>query len=273
MSFQIKLIIFILFFNLIAGLASRKQIESLPNIEFTILILEKTIQMFAQASQKKTKYTSYQFDLFYENDMRSFEINTHDSPNTFIVHMLLVTVAFMVNDDIKYRVFNTIKNSLIVLLIQGDLIEKYFALNLLINFGYDDVLNEKMRRSSNVITLVDQILSQSPQLDENIKNSALCLKSVLNIKASYVTYRKNLPFYFSKNIISTTANTNDNDSPTSNTTGNNTTMPNIPNQSLLSSQPGFREVQVLISYHESNELICKVLLKVIQKYFFLVNLI
>ena len=41
---------------IIAGLANRKQIENLPNIDFTILILEKTIQMFAQASQKKTKY-------------------------------------------------------------------------------------------------------------------------------------------------------------------------------------------------------------------------
>jgi len=258
----IIIFIFVFIFNLSAGLASRKQIEFLPNIEFTILILEKTIQMFAQASQKKTKYTSYQFDLFYENDMRSFEINTHDSPNTFIVHMLLVTEAFLVNDDIKYRVFNTIKNSLIVLLIQGDLIEKYFSLNLLINFGYDDVLNEKIRRSSNVITLVDQILSQSPQLDENIKNSAICLKSVLNIKATYVTYRKNLPFYFTKNIIST-ATATPNTNTTSNTTVNSTMAPNTLNQSLLSAQPSFREVQVLISYHESNELICElVILKI-----------
>lgn len=233
----------------------------MPNIDFAILILEKTIQvifkyfnykilnlyyffvillikMFAQASQKKTKYTSYQFDLFYDNDMRSFEISTHDSPNTFIVHMLLVTEAFMVNDDVKYRVFNTIKNSLLILLIQGDLIEKYFSLNLFINFAYDDVLNEKIRRSSNVITLVDQILSQSPQLDENIKNSAVCLKSILNIKATCLTYRKSLPFNITKNILTTT----------STTTTTETSVTNTPTV--------IRENQILITYHESNELIC-----------------
>lgn len=215
---------------IVAGMATRKVMETLPNLDFSILILEKTIQMFAQASQKKTKYTSYQFDLFYDNDMRSFEINTHDSPNTFIVHILLVTEAFMVNDEIKYRVFNTIKNSLLVLLIHGDLIEKYLALNLLINFSYDDVLNEKIRRSSNAITLVEQIINQ-PQLDENIKNTALVLKSVLNIRALCIAYMKNYqPYYFSKNLLNTTSASGTNEA---------------------------KENKILITYHESNELICK----------------
>lgn len=177
----------------IAGLATRRQIEKLGNVDFTILILEKTIQMFAQASQGKTKYTSYQFDLFYENDMRSFEINTYDSPNTFIVYMLTVTEAFMVNDEIKYRLFNSVKNSLLILMMQGDLIEKYLALNLLINFSFDDVLNEKIRRSSNTMILVDQILSQSQQnIDENLKTSALCLKYMLDIRKLSQTYRKKI---------------------------------------------------------------------------------
>lgn len=177
----------------IAGLATRRQIEKLGNIDFTILILEKTLQMFAQASQSKTKYTSYQFDLFYENDMRSFEINTYDSPNTFIVYMLTVTEAFMVNDEIKYRLFNSVKNSLLILMMQGDLIEKYLALNLLINFSFDDVLNEKIRRSSNTMILVDQILSQSQQnIDENLKTSALCLKYMLDIRKLSQTYRRKI---------------------------------------------------------------------------------
>lgn len=199
----------------IAGLASRRQIQDLTNIDFTILILEKTIQMFAQASQSKTKYTSYQFDLFYENDMRSFEINTYDNPNTFIVYMLTVTEAFMVNDDIKYRLFNSIKNSLLVLMMQGDLIEKYLSLNLLINFSFDDVLNEKIRRSSNTMILVDQILSQSQQnMDENLKTSALCLKYMLDIRKLSLNYRKNFKISGTK-----------------------------------------KERSILVSYHESNELI------------------
>lgn len=103
-------------------LAQRKQIEELENIDFTILILEKTIQMFAQACQRKTKYNSYQFDLFYDNDARSFEISSNDSPNTFIVIVLSVIEAFLVNDEIKYRVFGTIKNSLLILLLQGNVL-------------------------------------------------------------------------------------------------------------------------------------------------------
>ena len=201
----------------IAGLASRRQIEQLTNIDFTLLILEKTIQMFAQASQAKTKYTSYQFDLFYENDMRSFEINTYDSPNTFIVYMLTVTEAFMVNDEIKYRLFNTIKNSMLVLMMQGDLIEKYLALNLFINFSFDDVLNEKIRRSSNTVALVDQILSQPQIMDENLKASALCLKSLLSIRKMSQNYKKS--------------------------------------QKLNSGLPK-KEKSILLSYHESNELVC-----------------
>ncbi len=202
----------------IAGLASRRQIESLANIDFTILILEKTIQMFAQASQSKTKYTSYQFDLFYENDMRSFEINTYDSPNTFIVYMLTVTEAFMVNDEIKYRLFNSVKNSLLVLMMQGDLIEKYLSLNLFINFSFDDVLNEKIRRSSNSMLLIDQILNQSQQnMDENLKTSALCLKYMLDIRKLSQNYRKGIK------------------------------------QSISSKTRG--SSSILISYHDSNELI------------------
>ena len=76
--------------------------------------------MFAQACQKKTKYNLYQFDLFYENGMRSFELNSNNSTNTFIIIILSVMEAFLVNDDIKFRVFGTIKNSLLILLIQGN---------------------------------------------------------------------------------------------------------------------------------------------------------
>lgn len=115
-------------------LAERRQIEQLENIDFTILILEKTIQMFAQACQKKTKYNSYQFDLFYDNDVRSFEISSNNSPNTFIVIVLSVIEAFLVNDEIKYRVFSTIKNSLLILLIQG----KLYLRRLVIMFVFEN---------------------------------------------------------------------------------------------------------------------------------------
>ena len=210
---------------ILAGLARRKQIESLKNIDFAILILEKTIQMFAQATQKKTKYTSYQFDLFYENDMRSFEINTHDNANAFIIHMLLVVESFMVNDEIKYRMFNNIKNSLLILLFQGDLIEKYLALNVLTNFSFDAVLNEKIRTNVNLTGMLDQMIGQSNQLDEVIRSTAICLKKLLNIKKMCREYRKKMD---SKFIQNDTSGKIDDDSTK----------------------------KIVISFHESNELIC-----------------
>lgn len=207
----------------LAMLCSRKEIESLSNIDFTILILEKTVQMFAQACQKKTKYNSYQFDLFYDNDMRSFEITSFNSPNTFIIIILSVIEAFLVNDDIKYRMFSTIKNSLLILLIQGDLIEKYLALALLINLSFDDVLNEKIRQHSNTLVLVEQLLTLA-QLDESIKTLSLCLKSLLNIKKLFVDYK-------SKSKTAAIAN------------------------SRNSLQVSTVDKKILISYHEFNELI------------------
>lgn len=167
---------------ILASLCTRKQIQSLENIDFTVLILEKTIQMFAQACQKKTKYNSYQFDLFYDNEMRSFEVSTHNAPNTFLIIILSVMEAFLVTDEIKYRVFGTIKNSLLILLVQGDVIEKYLALSLLFNMAFDEVLNEKIRSNSNALTILDQLLAQSQQVDESIGSLAMCLKHLLNMK-------------------------------------------------------------------------------------------
>jgi hypothetical protein len=169
---------------ILSVLASRRQIEQLENVDFTILILEKTIQMFAQACQKKTKYNSYQFDLFYDNDVRSFEISSNSSPNTFIVIVLSVMEAFLVNDEIKFRVFGTIKNSLLLLLIQGDVIEKYFALCLLINFAFDDVLNEKISQIASLPVLIEQLLAQSQNMDESVLALIYCLKSLVAIKQS-----------------------------------------------------------------------------------------
>lgn len=136
---------------ILSVLASRHHIERrLENVDFTILILEKTIQMFAQACQKKTKYNSYQFDLFYDNDVRSFEISSNNSPNTFILIVLSVIEAFLVNDEIKYRVFGTIKNSLTILLIQGKLYKSF----LQVFFNEATYQNIKVTSSKSILHCV-----------------------------------------------------------------------------------------------------------------------
>lgn len=174
---------------ILAMLASRAQIERLGNIDFTILILEKTVQMFAEASQKNTKYSSYQFELFYDNDVRSFEISVLNSPKEFIITIMSVIEAFIVNDEIKYRIYATIRNSLYILFTQGDAIEKYFSLSLLIDFAFDDVLNEKLSQLTHLTATIDQILMQASQIDELIVSHVSCFKSLLNIRQIVKDYK------------------------------------------------------------------------------------
>ena len=87
--------------------------------------------------------------------------------------------AFLVNDSIKYRAFGTLKDSLLVLLIEGDLMEKYLALTLLVNFSFDDTLCEKIRKNdTDAIELIEKMLKQL-NLDESIRIMSFCLKNLL----------------------------------------------------------------------------------------------
>jgi hypothetical protein len=67
---------------ILANLCTRKQIESLKYHDLTLIILERTIQLFAQACQKNTKYTFFEYDLYYDGRMITFEINLKNSPNS-----------------------------------------------------------------------------------------------------------------------------------------------------------------------------------------------
>ena len=90
--------------------------------------------------------------------------------------------AFLVNDSIKYRAFGTLKDSLLVLLTEGDLMEKYLALTLLVNFSFDDTLCEKIRKNdTDAIELIEKMLKQL-NLDESIRIKSFCLKNLLGNK-------------------------------------------------------------------------------------------
>lgn len=67
---------------ILANLCTRKQIESLKYFDLTLIILERTVQLFAQACQKNTKYTFFEYDLYYDGRMITFEINLKNSPNS-----------------------------------------------------------------------------------------------------------------------------------------------------------------------------------------------
>ena len=203
----------------LAEICTRKQIESLVNIDFTILILEKTIQMLAQARMHNAKCNVYEFDLFFGEEKR-FSLCAFHAPNTFIVIILTCMEAFLVNDDVTYRAFGSIKDSLVVLLLHGDLMEKYLALSLLVNFCFDDILSETMRKSdANIIEFLSKMLKQL-NLDESIRSMSFCLKTQLR----------------NKNLI------------------------NDHKQHQLALKPldsaRLATKTVLISYHEANDLIC-----------------
>jgi hypothetical protein len=69
---------------ILANLCTRKQIENLKYHDLTLIILERTIQLFAQACQKNTKYTFFEYDLYYDGRMITFEISLKNSPNSVI---------------------------------------------------------------------------------------------------------------------------------------------------------------------------------------------
>ena len=83
---------------------------------------------------------------------------------------------------------------------KGDIIEKYFSLCLLINFAFDDVLNEKLRQISNLPALIEQLLAQSHQMDESVLTLIHCLKSLLDLKKIVNTYKTSLVVVPSKKL-------------------------------------------------------------------------
>ena len=67
---------------ILANLCTRKQVENLKYYDLTLIILERTVQLFAQACQKNSKYTFFEYDLYYDGRMITFEINLKNSPNS-----------------------------------------------------------------------------------------------------------------------------------------------------------------------------------------------
>ena len=89
------------------------------------------------------------------------------------------------NTKTIYTVFQSIKNSLIILLMQGDLDEKFASLNVLYHFSFDDVINEVLRESENVCKMIEAIIIESDPINTNL---ALCLKHLLNVHKSLQEY-------------------------------------------------------------------------------------
>lgn len=129
--------------------------------------------------------------------------------------ILFALQSFLVRDDVKYRTFYTIKNSLIILAMLGDFDEKFLALSLLFFFSFDEVLSEKLRESTNLLINLEQTLLQTETLDESIFILTACLRSILNKKQLMEDYE-------SRDVKSDSSNTQ----------------------------------RILLSYHDSNELVC-----------------
>ena len=192
--------------------------------------------------------------------MRTFEINTNGYPNTFMVQISFITEAFLISDEIKYRIFETIKNSLLILLIQGDQLEKYVSLNLLNNFAFDDVLCEKLCQNMNFLASTSQILNSNEKTEELLRSVAICFRTLLNMKQTVQTYNKKCLATPTTSSIrqltnislatTSSAATAFNSNPTTTTTTTTTTNGNNDDSG------GGDDKYVFLSSHDSNELIC-----------------
>ena len=131
--------------------------------------------------------------------------------------------SFLVKDDVKYRTFYTIKNSLIILSLLGDYDEKFLALSLLFFFSFDEVLSEKLLESTNLLINLEQTLLQSEQIDESIYTLTVCLRYILNKKQLLADQQTR---------ISETSNKNE------------------------EAKVDEAAKKILLTYHDSNELIC-----------------
>jgi hypothetical protein len=127
--------------------------------------------------------------------------------------------AFLVRDDVKYRTFYTIKNSLIILAMLGDYDEKFLALSLLFYFSHDEVLSEKLTESTSLLVQLEQSLLQLDQLDESIYILTVCLRNMLNKKHMLTGYKNR-----AKTIVNVPATTS--------------------------------KQRIVLTYHDSNELVC-----------------
>jgi hypothetical protein len=137
--------------------------------------------------------------------------------------ILFALQSFLVKDDVKYRTFYTIKNSLIILAMLGDYDEKFLALSLLFFFSFDEVLSEKLRESTNLLINLEQNVLQADQLDESIYILTVCLKNILHKKELLSDYKSRVDKESKK-----------------------------PTKSRLSPF----EKKLLLTNHDSNELIC-----------------
>jgi hypothetical protein len=133
--------------------------------------------------------------------------------------ILFALQSFLVKDDVKYRTFYTIKNSLVILAMLGDYDEKFLALSLLFFFSFDEVLSEKLRESSSLLINLQQNILQVDQLDESIYILTVCLNNILNKKELLESYKSR----------------RDRD---------------------RSNHPTTPQKKLMLTFHDSNELIC-----------------
>lgn len=143
---------------------------------------------------------------------------------------------------------------MIFFILPGDIIEKYFALNLLINFAFDDVLNEKIRQIPSLAGIIEQLLVQSQQIDESVQGLIGCLKSQLHIRKLVTDYKA------SRGLLRPSSA-----APASSSSLN---TPRLPQPS------GPINVQrILISYHEVNELPAMKIRNELEKLDFMTSLV
>jgi hypothetical protein len=116
---------------------------------------------------------------------KSFKIVIKYPVNFFILNIAYALGKLSLNTKIIFKIFQSIKNSLIILLMQGDLDEKLAALTLLFYYAFDDVINEILRENQNIRLSLEQIVLENDLVNTNF---AILLKHMLNLEEDVSNY-------------------------------------------------------------------------------------
>ncbi len=116
---------------------------------------------------------------------QSFKIVIKYPVNFFILNVAHATGKLSLNTKLIFKVFQAIKNSLIILVMQGDLDEKLAALTLLFYYSFDDVINEILRENQNVCMSLEQIILENDLVNTNF---AILIKHMLRIEEDVLKY-------------------------------------------------------------------------------------
>lgn len=187
-------------FLLVSDLCSDQQIVKYNQIGKVRDLLCIAVGCFAEACAKSVKYSKFVFPYRDRNNTsRSFKLVIKFPVTILLLNVVYALLKVSTSIKISFRIFQSIRNSLIILLIQGNVDEKLAALTMLYYYSFNPTINEMLSGNQSIKSTLDQIKQEN---DSTCSNLAILLSQLLSIdqtvdefnrqRASCVSYTNEL---------------------------------------------------------------------------------